>query len=642
MILDRYTEPTRSKMSISEVEEECLLVGHTSNGKEVRAEVEKTALAEDVAGPSEVDNAGAATGSSGSEASATATASTSSASCLLRWSPSLIITILSILVGIFAVLVVSFAVMWGQERTEVETLHAEKAELLERISKSPVNVTPRDHDDPMASSSPRHDNPVPAPSDGLPPVVGPDRSAGGPPAAALAPATVANMNQQNLGPRAQHQQPPDNAHCLNPNFHSASGNDGSGGGGSVAPQPKTVPWPWPPSVQAGTNMQGPAWGETFGGVPFSGHIPYDVPKHMVEPFKADEGPMNKKRVATCLTGGLRSFILPNVYKSLGDKLIGSLTEARIAAGDADAKVDVFFIGSLTPAAGNHLSQVLLSQADAPSTEDDPRVQAGLDYLKSKLRPKEFAKQRFVRDSNCAELAKVLHDQGRLPRNADGSLPELPDTLCNGRSWIGQPAGNGAFFMQAMWIDACFEDVKQYAASHNLTYDLVVRARPDLGFLEPLDWQGTGTDYPLARDYLTHPARSPDPNSVRGWDYFWTMPFSLLQQYQAGVTGWYTKREPATGLSLWSDNQNGKLPHPDRNMFLYFATVSVKRQLPMVLVRSASVWHRACLTRYQHNHFFGPVSARLLQKAEQAAAAAWWGSSTTALPPWQVVGQGQSA
>ncbi|CAD7950396.1 unnamed protein product [Amoebophrya sp. A120] len=474
------------------------------------------------------------------------------------------------------------------------------------------------------------------------------------------------MNLQNLGPRARHQQPPagrvpnNSVHCLNPNFHnSASGDDGSGGSGSgdgsgggsgdssdaasVAPQPKTVPWPWPPSVQAGTNMQGPAWGETFGGVPFSGHIPYDVPKHMVEPFKADEGPMNKKRVAICLTGGLRSFILPNVYKSLGDNLIQSLTEARIAAGDADAKVDVFFIGSLTPAAGNGNSQVLLSQADAPSTEDDPRVQAGLDYLKSKLRPQEFAKKRVVRDSTCAELAKVLHDQGRLPRNADGSLPELPDTLCNGRSYIGGPAGNGAFFMQVMWIDACFEDVKQYAASHNLTYDLVVRARPDLGFLEPLDWQGTGTDYPLARDYLTHPARSPrHTHAMRGWDYFWTMPFNLLQQYQAGVTGWYTKRDPATGLSLWSDNQNGKLPHPDANMFIYFATVSVKRQLPMVLVRSASVWHRDSLTGYQDNHYRGPVFARLLQKAEQAAAAAWWGSSTNALPPWQLMGQGQSA
>ncbi|CAD7950394.1 unnamed protein product, partial [Amoebophrya sp. A120] len=113
MILDRYNEPSRSKMSISEVEEECPLVGHTSNGNEVRVEVEKSVMAEDVAGPSELDNAGAATGSSGSEASATATASTSSAaSCLLRWSPSLIITILSILVGVLAVLLVSFAVMW--------------------------------------------------------------------------------------------------------------------------------------------------------------------------------------------------------------------------------------------------------------------------------------------------------------------------------------------------------------------------------------------------------------------------------------------------------------------------------------------------------------------------------------------------
>ncbi|CAD7971139.1 unnamed protein product [Amoebophrya sp. A120] len=333
---------------------------------------------------------------------------------------------------------------------------------------------------------------------------------------------------------------------------------------------------------------------------------------MVEVFRATDAAAAGKRVAVCMVGGVRALTLPNVYKSIGDNLLGNLKDTGVG-------VDLFFLGSLTPRGHNGGA----ASADTISQPDDPRLVAGLDYLESKV--STFAKKRIVPDSTCGAVADVMADQGRGVRSsAPGEAPRydgppvLPTSLCTDRQFY-----KSAWFLQMMWVDACFADVEKHAEAHNLTYDLVVRARPDTGFFEPLDWNAAAAspEFSVARNFPTLPARPPTSTN-RVWDWFFTAPFHYIPKFRAGTVGWYVKYDSAA--NEFRDNLNGKHGLPDFGAFAnYSFTTVVRRPFPVTIVRTASQAQCNFFEGYKKEGF-EQVGSRLFGDCEQKQRDAYWG------------------
>jgi len=162
------------------------------------------------------------------------------------------------------------------------------------------------------------------------------------------------------------------------------------------------------------------------------------------------------RVAVAVTGHLRTFILPGVYKALAKNVI------QTAPG---GPADVFLIGhtgtfAKSPDAKKHVA--FLNKQDLG--EHSSAVQKVLSY-----RPLNI-KYKLISDGSCEALKNAWKEDGIVMNRH-----------CRGTGLNSRSEG---IFMQVMWMDHAFHKIR----TSDTKYSLIIRSRPDVGVFAPIDWR----------------------------------------------------------------------------------------------------------------------------------------------------------
>lgn len=190
-------------------------------------------------------------------------------------------------------------------------------------------------------------------------------------------------------------------------------------------------------------------------------------------------------VAVCVTGHLRTFVLPGVYSGLVANLL------RTVPGRAD----VFMVGHLGQYKGSD-NAIESMEMEGVMSSDDPGLKAALSLVGAD------ASNTKITAGDCSSLEAAWRSEGVSGR------------VCTGE-------GN---FMQIMWLDECIQMVRRSGES----YDLVVRTRPDVGVFAPMPWPGVS---------LGSVSYMPKDAGGRA-DWFFTIPWPMVAAWWDAIANLY--------------------------------------------------------------------------------------------------------
>lgn len=179
------------------------------------------------------------------------------------------------------------------------------------------------------------------------------------------------------------------------------------------------------------------------------------------------------KVAMCLTGHVRTLVLPGVHRALASN-----------SGNADLFI-VAHMGNKGHPAGKVLPEMAALVSESAVSE-------ALNYLGMRVKYVEVHPE-----SGCEFLREAWVKDGIANRTCD-TEPADPN------------------FLQIMWIDHCFRQVLKSEQK----YELLVRSRPDVGLFLPVQW--------------SHVSRQLVQYMQKDWhgraDWFFTMPRALVKEY----------------------------------------------------------------------------------------------------------------
>lgn len=238
------------------------------------------------------------------------------------------------------------------------------------------------------------------------------------------------------------------------------------------------------------------------------------PEPRVVPNLARSGP---KRVAMCMFGHVRTFVLPGVHSSIARNVMGSAAHPRrthVQGQDSQdsqdinkpGAVDLFFLGHL----GNfgHTKDLV-----GNSSFSDTELQEALNFPGLNLKYQEVHES-----AHCEVLQELWQKEGTQGR----TCPQIWESC-----------------MPFMWMDRCVDAVKKAEDP----YDLIIMSRPDVGVFAPMPWDKisfTKVNY-MKRAY------------GMGEDWFFTLPMVAVDTY------WHEIREIF--------RKHPRHQAPDRNMFV---------------------------------------------------------------------------
>lgn len=192
-----------------------------------------------------------------------------------------------------------------------------------------------------------------------------------------------------------------------------------------------------------------------------------------------------QRAALCVTGHVRTFVLPGVSDSWVKNLITT---------NPGGPVDTFFFGHLGHY-GKHASTEALSAQD-------------VGLKKALANPSLRVKHAEITQSgSCDDLGKSWGKN-------------LTDCNYSGR------------YLQVMWMDRCVQMVMQEPER----YDLIIRMRPDVGVFNPIPWgQMSTTKVNYMKRHVPTKVKFP-PQA--GEDWFFTLPRRVVHTYWGRVMEYY--------------------------------------------------------------------------------------------------------
>eukprot|EP00930_Biecheleria_cincta_P028264 TRINITY_DN1970_c0_g1_i9.p1 TRINITY_DN1970_c0_g1~~TRINITY_DN1970_c0_g1_i9.p1 ORF type:complete len:296 (+),score=43.65 TRINITY_DN1970_c0_g1_i9:204-1091(+) len=200
-----------------------------------------------------------------------------------------------------------------------------------------------------------------------------------------------------------------------------------------------------------------------------------------------------RKVAVCVSGHLRTFILPGVHSAL----------AKHAVQVDGVSVDTYIVGHL----GKYANTVSAftgmgfqeSHASALGNAQSPEVQSAIHYAGLNT------KDTYISMGDCPALEAAWQ--------ADGIK--------------GRGCKEFGSFLQIMWLDQCVRMVR----TSGVAYDLIVRTRPDMGVFQPIDYNSL----PLNQVSFM-------PKDDGRADYFFAIPMSLVTAWWDGIANMYVGGE----------------------------------------------------------------------------------------------------
>jgi hypothetical protein len=230
------------------------------------------------------------------------------------------------------------------------------------------------------------------------------------------------------------------------------------------------------------------------------------------------------RVAVAVTGHLRTFILPGVYKALAKNVI------QTAPG---GPADVFLIGhtgifAKSPDAKKHVA--FLNKQDLG--EGSSAVQKILSY-----RPLNI-KYKLITDGSCEALKDAWKEDGIVMNRH-----------CRG---TGLMTRNEGIFMQVMWMDHAFHKIR----TSDTKYSVIIRSRPDVGVFAPIDWR-----WSIAPNKIS--IMKKDAGGMADW--FFSFPTHFLESWWDKIASVYL-RGAKNSPDYYMFSHHIKMVHVGRSFF----------------------------------------------------------------------------
>ena len=256
---------------------------------------------------------------------------------------------------------------------------------------------------------------------------------------------------------------------------------------------------------------------------------FHVRRQFARPELAD---LALQRVAVCLVGAIRTFVLPTVSKSIKHNLV-DVAAGRLASFCISTSWDHT---PFAPGMGLH------GQAGEPIAANDPHLTKAINLL----RPVET---KLISSTDCERRMRSLK-------------------VCSEYWHAGvQTAVGLAGYLQYMWIARTFESVGSYERANHVSYAWVIRTRPDLAFFDRVPPAVGMSRRMVLMEKESNPAY---------FDGTFMIPRPLVGDFLSGLTSFWHSR----GQLPWPPSRPFPLRRSSRSFPWGFGLI------PGALVRSA--------------------------------------------------------